>query len=54
MNKLGVYINVESMFRGMSWDDFLNLYDRTYEEPTLEFMSTFATDDESEILTFQL
>jgi hypothetical protein len=54
MNTLGDHIGLESMFCGMGWGDFPNLYDRTYEEPTLEFLSTFATDNESKVLTFQL
>ncbi|CAI9263737.1 unnamed protein product [Lactuca saligna] len=38
----------------MGWCGFLRLYDRTYEEPTMEFLSTYARDDVAKVLTFQL
>lgn len=54
MRKLRAHVGVATLFHTISWLDFLNLCDRTYEEPTLEFLSTFAKDEEAKFLTFQL
>ena len=54
MKKLGVHDGVYHLFIKLGWRGFLRLCDRTYEEPTMEFLSTYARDDDTEVLTFQL
>lgn len=54
MANLGVDDGLARLFQRMEWDKFLKLFDRTFKEPTLEFLSTFAKDNEAKILTFQL
>ena len=38
----------------MEWDGILNLCNRNFKEPKLEFLRTLARDDETQILTFRL
>ncbi|CAI9286950.1 unnamed protein product [Lactuca saligna] len=54
MKKLGVHDGVYHLFIKLGWRGFLRLCDRTYEEPTMEFLSTYARDDDTKVLTFQL
>lgn len=52
MGKLGVHYGVATLFCRIGRHNFLNLCDGTYEEPTMELLSTFVRDDAVGILTF--
>ena len=54
MKKLGVHDGVSFLFLKLGWRGFLRLCDRAYEEPTMEFLSTYTRDDVAKVLTFQL
>lgn len=43
---------LQDMFSNMGWSDYLDLFTRTYKQPTLKFFSTYAPDDATCVLPF--
>lgn len=54
MTKLRVHYGVATLFYRIGWHYFLNLCDRTYKQPKMEFLSTFTRDDAAGVFTFHL
>lgn len=54
MERFRVDEGLTNLFERMDWTRFLNPSDRTFKEPTLEYLSTFVRDNITKILTFQL
>ncbi|CAI9296799.1 unnamed protein product [Lactuca saligna] len=54
MINLGTDDCLQQLFFNISWHDFLALSAHTYNQPTLEFLSTYAWGDTEEVLTFKL
>ncbi|KAL4565889.1 hypothetical protein LXL04_029995 [Taraxacum kok-saghyz] len=54
MERLGLHDYMVKLFTNIGWQDHLRLCARTYEAPTKEFLSTFAQDHATGILTLQL
>lgn len=45
---------VQTLFHNIGWGQFLHIHVATYVEPTLEFLSTFHPDEETNSITFQM
>ncbi|CAI9268023.1 unnamed protein product [Lactuca saligna] len=54
MDQLGLDHHLQQLFFHIGWHQFLDLSARTYKQPTIEFLSTYARNDTARVLTFKL
>lgn len=45
---------LQQMSSNIYWSYYLDIFTCTYKQPMLEFLSTYAQDDTTEVLTFWL
>ncbi|CAI9275491.1 unnamed protein product [Lactuca saligna] len=54
MDQLSLDHHLRQLFFHIGWHQFLDLSARTYKQPTIEFLSTYARNDTARVLTFKL